>query len=194
MHTCDAYCWELLERTLMDTKNRHVITGAPSTGKTTVLEALSNEHQVFPEIARQVIQEQLAQASNKLPWKDNLTFSRLVVQRQIKDFDAHRGRLAFFDRGIPDVMAYLSYYGQSKSITDFMPQIRQYRYAKEVFLMPPWKAIYKKDTERKEDFEQALAINDQIIKSYEALNYKIIQVPFGLPEERVKFILAQLKP
>ena len=171
---------------------RYIITGAPSSGKSTVVNELSNHHVTFDEAARKVIQEQLQLNSNKVPWLNNYEFSKLVVSQQIKDHQTALNSAAFYDRGIPDVIAYLQHYKQKQHLQEFLNYANKYRYANKVFLMPPWKDIYQKDAERKESFEEAVNINDQLIESYLVLNYEIIEVPFVNSTERVKFILDQI--
>ena len=75
---------------------RFVITGAPSTGKSTVIKSLSEHHKTFGEAARIVIQEQLKAQSNKVPWLDNYEFSKLVAQQQIKDHEKNENRICQF--------------------------------------------------------------------------------------------------
>ena len=170
---------------------RFVITGAPSTGKSTVIKLLSEQHLTFPEAARKVIQQQLYLNSNKVPWLDNYEFSKLVVQQQIEDHSVI-STPTFYDRGVPDVIAYLKHFKQDNLIAEFMSTAYEYRYAQQVFLMPPWEIIYQNDVERKESFEDAVSINKEIIDTYRTLNYEIVEVPFVNSTERVKFILDQI--
>ena len=58
----------------------------------------------------------------------------------------------FFDRGLHDVVAYLDYIvapydSQKFDLSDFPYDL--------AILLPPWKKIYKKDSERHENFEEA---------------------------------------
>lgn len=58
-----------------------------------------------------------------------------------------------------------------------------------VFLLPPWKAIYKRDNERLETFEESTKIHQQLVKTYLRFGYNIINVPFGTIEDRTKHII-----
>jgi predicted ATPase len=173
-------------------KGRYIITGAPSTGKSTVVNELNSTYETFPEVARAIIQQELATNSKNVPWLDNYEFSKLVINQQIEDFEANNNSITFYDRGIPDVIAYLKYYQQAEFLDEFINQAKEYRYAKKVFLMPPWERIYQKDEERRENFKEAILLNDKLITSYDSLGYEIIEVPFVNPKERVKFILDQI--
>ena len=91
-----------------------IITGAPSTGKSTLIEALSAAgYRVSKERARHVIEEQLSEGGNALPWIDNSAFSKIVLDLQLRDLKtAPEHDLTFFDRGIPDVLAYFKFHNQ----------------------------------------------------------------------------------
>ena len=62
-----------------------------------------------------------------------------------------------------------------------------------VFLLPPWKEIYKTDEERYESFEHSLAIYEHLKNTYLELNYTITEVPIGKVEDRVNYILNHLR-
>lgn len=173
-------------------KGRHIITGAPSTGKSTVIKELSLTHETFPEVARIIIQQELALNSENVPWINNHEFSNLVVKQQIKDYQAQKNSLSFYDRGLPDVIAYLHYHKQEELTNQFILQAKKYKYSNKVFLLPPWEKIYQKDLERRESFKEAIKVHHQLIASYTNLKYEIIEVPFVSPKERVKFILDRI--
>ena len=98
--------------------------------------------------------------------------------------------IVFFDRGLPDVNAYLDHFNL---VYDdyFHRMVEAYTYHK-IFIMPPWPDIYQMDTERYEDFDQAREIFLSIEKIYMRLGYDLISVPRGTVEERVDFILKEI--
>ena len=59
----------------------------------------------------------------------------------------------------------------------------------DVFLLPPWKQIYKTDCGRFESFDDVLQIHEHLKNTYKSLGYNITEVPFGTVEERTNFIL-----
>ena len=61
-----------------------------------------------------------------------------------------------------------------------------------IFLLDPWKSIYKKDAQRMETFEEALEYFPFIKKVYEQ-NHSVVIVPKVSIEKRVAFILNYLK-
>lgn len=167
-----------------------IITGAPCTGKSTVISTLSElSYFTSKEVARQVIKEQVAINSDKVPWLDNLGFSELVVKQQLQDHACATQNITFFDRGIPDVLAYMKFYQQNHLIYHFKEHAINTRYDTEVFILPPWKEVYAKDIERHETFKESLKIHEYLIQTYQEYGYNLTEVPLVKPAERVKFIL-----
>ncbi len=76
---------------------------------------------------------------------------------------------------------------------NFIDQSLKHRYDK-VFMMPPWKGIYKTDNERYESYEQSLIIYEHLILAYKKINYSLVIVPEGSIASRADFILNSLKP
>lgn len=172
-----------------------VITGGPGTGKSTVIDELSNrQFNCMPEISREVILNAREKGIEQLFLTKPLLFSELLLEGRINQYveaEQLNNDLVFFDRGIPDVHAYMNYisidYPESYIIKSNL-----YRYD-YIFLMPPWEEIYISDNERYENFEQALAIHNHLERTYKDLKYPIIEVPTGSIEERTNFILDYLK-
>ena len=60
-------------------ENKIVITGAPGTGKTTIINQLKSlGYSCSDEISREIIAEQIAAGGDILPWKDLTVFSKSV--------------------------------------------------------------------------------------------------------------------
>ena len=83
-------------------------------------------------------------------------------------------------------------YIDSQYPSDFSKICSSNRYD-AIFLLPPWKAIYRQDNERYESFEQAEELHQFLVNSYKKFNYSVIEVPHGTIEERITFILDKLK-
>lgn len=92
-----------------------VITGGPGTGKSTLINHLiSKGYLCTEEISRQVTKEAQKKGIDQLFLTDPLLFSKLLLegrQKQYMDSEIHKGQTVFFDRGIPDVLAYMDYIG-----------------------------------------------------------------------------------
>lgn len=172
-----------------------VLAGGPSSGKTTLINALVEKGFIcYPEISREVIKEAQKQGIDQLFLEQPLLFSELLLQGRVKQHqEAHEEEtnVVFLDRGIPDVLAYMHYIGDSypKSFSD---ACENHRYHK-VFLLPPWKEIYVSDAERYENYEQAVLIHEHLEETYRNFGYDLVTIPKDTVENRVAFLLNQLE-
>jgi predicted ATPase len=103
----------------------------------------------------------------------------------------HPGQpLVFFDRGLPDIIAYLRHAG-------FVPHARLFRAARDsytplVFLAPAWAEIYAQDTERPQGYLEAVALHAEIERAYRECGFEIALLPRVSVPERVAFVEATL--
>lgn len=180
----------------MQNDNFHIITGGPGVGKTTLLDSfISDGYTVIPEAAREIIKEQAKRDGNGVPWKDNRLYTELMINRSIADYkDAAKGnndRPVFFDRGIPDSLCHWELCG-NPFLEEMEKSIRDYRYGKIVFILPPWKEIYHTDSERKQSWEEAEYTYHKMMEVYKRYDYKAVIVPIGTIEYRKRFILSNI--
>lgn len=176
----------------MQQTQRVVITGGPGTGKTTLLRLLNEKgYPCHSEISRNVIREQLECGSDLLPWKDVAGFSKLVSDGQVKQYhEAIEGLWNFYDRGVPDVLAYLRKANIYEEELEERPL--QYPYFKTVFLTPPWPEIYSQDAERRENLTEMLSIHEALYDVYHDFGYRVLEVPKISIHKRLDFILENL--
>lgn len=172
----------------------HIITGGPGSGKTSVIEALRERgFTCVGEVGRKIIQEQLRIGGNALHWGDRELFLELMLTRSIGDYDRFAGSEGhvFFDRGVPELAGYGPLVGFPTP-----PHVTRaaelFRYARTVFVMPPWREIYQNDAERKQDFAEAVASYDAAVATYREFGYDPIDVPKASVPERVRFILERV--
>lgn len=173
---------------------RYIITGGPGVGKTTLLQALvAKGFPCVPESARDVINEQLKQGSQLVPWIDNPGFSNLVLEKVVQRYlNAPDDQLVFFDRGIADVMAYLIL-SHKAAPEKYWEAARKHRFNRTVFIAPPWEEIYETDNERLETFEFAVTLHETLVQLYHDLEYDLIELPKTSLEERIKFVLDHVE-
>ncbi|NEW82064.1 MAG: AAA family ATPase [Mariniphaga sp.] len=171
----------------------YVITGGPGFGKSVLIQKLQElGYQAGGENARQIIEQQIANGGELLPWKDALGFEKRVMNERIKFLQSIDIEIvAFSDRGLPDQAAFSRYKGKEVSV-QLKEAIAANYYAKKVFLTPPWRDIYRNDTIRTETFEEAEKIHHFIVKAYLDNGYQLINLPFVSPDERIEFILKSL--
>lgn len=175
-----------------------VITGGPSTGKTSVIESL--EQKGYPCV-HELIRTMTAAEKNAgeendfttnpiVSVKDPKKFNQMLLDGRIEQyhtpFDAD-SPVAFFDRGIPDVHSYMNCFGQSYD-KDFEQPCYDYRY-EHVLLMPPWEEIYAVDSERFETYEESVKIFESLKKTYTHFGYQVELIPKASIDERTDFIL-----
>ncbi|WP_298766587.1 ATP-binding protein [uncultured Polaribacter sp.] len=175
-------------------QNKIVLIGGPGTGKTSVLNALKNRgFYCFSEISREVTLKAQEKGIDQLFLTEPLLFSKLLLEgreAQYKAAEQVAEKVVFFDRGIPDVHAYMDYF-KTAYPAYFLEKSKHYKYTK-IFHFAPWKDIHITDNERYETFEESLAIDNFLVKTYSDLGYKLIKVPFGSIAKRCDFIINSL--
>jgi predicted ATPase len=166
-----------------------VITGAPSSGKTTIVNLFRKEGFLcVDETARIFIEQQLLDGrslaeirSNEESFQTELLRSKIEIESNI---DPHR--LAIFDRAIPDSLTYYRVAGLNPS--QILDSCFNFKY-KKIFHFDRLPLV--RDNVRTEDEATANFIDTWLKKDYAALGYEVICVPVMSVEERVKFIKAQ---
>lgn len=183
------------------TTKRIVITGGPGTGKTSVIKQLEQSgYHCFHEIIRSMtlkakeeensetfVSNPLAFVSDPLEFNKKLLLGRL---EQHKEGNNTKQEIIFYDRGIPDVLAYMDYFKQEYK-EDFKSICINNRYD-HIFILPPWKEIYISDNERLENFEEAVQIDKHLEQTYKSLGYNTTIVPIGSVADRTQFILEKI--
>lgn len=174
---------------------KNVITGGPGSGKTVVINHLELlGHNCVPEISRSVTNEAKKKGIDQLFLTDPLLFSQKLLAgrlQQFKEGNDAKVSMIFYDRGMPDVTAYMDYIG-SEYNKKFEQPCFKYAYD-NVFIMPAWEEIYTKDNERYETFEQAQLIDTYLRDGYKKYGYNVIEVPKDSIENRASFIINYLK-
>jgi len=194
-----------------------LITGGPGTGKSSLIEELKkNNFKCFDEISRGITLKYRKKGIEQLFLSDPDLFSQELLNGRIQQFNDSKKLqtdYVFFDRGIPDIIAYLNFKKVhfSKKILKSNARdvlsvednplldnkmlaliIDKYRYDK-VFLLEPWKDIYSSDIIRYESFDQVITIDSYIKNTYKEFGYNPIIVPKDNIKNRVDFIINSLK-
>jgi len=186
---------EELDQKLLSTQfkvstNWHVITGAPSSGKTTLIKLIKDKgFKISAEPARQYIEMELAKGLT-IPevQKDLVELNKAIaafhlgIERQLPANDT-----IFLDRGLPDCLAYHRLHGMNPN--ELLDDCFHFRY-RSVFILE--RLPFQQDGVRYEDDECAEFHQFWLLKDYRAMGYNPIFVPILSPEERLKFILDKL--
>ena len=173
---------------------KYIISGAPGTGKTTIINALKKKDQYCAEeISLELIDKQISIGGNILPCKNQIAFENKIAQKRYKQYlDSPENCICFFDRSSIDCIAYLND-NKLESTSQINQIIKNCIFNKTVFYTPIWEEIYKNDSERQESFDQSIKIDKHLKDSYIKFGYVLIEIPKLSVEERVKFILTQIK-
>lgn len=171
---------------------RFVLTGCSGGGKSTLLAELARRgEQVVPEAGRALVREQMAKGGDLLPWADPIGFTLELARKTIEAWDAAPKGRVFFDRGLIDVLAHLTFLG--KCPPDWLDRAASRMcYASPIFAVPPWEEIYADDGERGKDFAQALSEYEALCAAYACHGYDRIEVPRLSVKKRADFLLATL--
>ncbi|GHE32097.1 AAA family ATPase [Sphingobacterium griseoflavum] len=177
--------------------NFYVITGGPGVGKTTLLHELGKSgFRTVAEDARRIIQDEIKNDGDGVPWKNKAYYTVLMLQASVEQYVLYRDsddrEIHFFDRGILDACCY------AEMMHIDMPDDVQYaaarlRYNRKVFILPPWKEIYKHDEERRQDWREAVYTYEAIQSTYRTHGYELIEVPKESVQHRVDFVVSQIR-
>ncbi len=168
-----------------------IITGTMGAGKSSVLKLLKDDFSVIHECARTILAEQRSFLGHGVPEGNPNLFCELLLSRTLYQYKTQKdNQLVIFDRGLPDIIAYASFFGLE--LTHYKKCAELNRYNNKVLLLEPWEEIYENDDERKMTFEQALDFHHTLTQIYTSLNYDLCIVPKCSIKERAEFIKSQL--
>jgi predicted ATPase len=167
-----------------------VLTGAPCSGKTTLIDLLTARG--FPtisQIGRVYVEGEMAKGRTS----DEILEHAAVNQRCIVEMQASFERelradeIAFLDSGSPDCLTYCRVMGLDPNA--ILAECFHHRYA-SVFLLDRFP--FQQDGVRFEDDATADFIEEWLVHDYGALGYDVVRVPIFPPQERVAFVLNKL--
>jgi predicted ATPase len=167
-----------------------VLTGAPGAGKTAVLQALAARgYATVSESARTIIRDRKRRGLNPRP--EPFEFAQEIFHADAAKYEEARrtSGLIFFDRSAVDALGMLSELG---SVPQLASCLETYRYHQDVFVFPPWAAIYRTDGERDQTFEEAVQVHQRICDWYRGCQYRLVDVPLAPVAERCDYMVAHM--
>lgn len=171
--------------------NWYVITGGPSSGKTTTVNILRDRGYITTmEHARHFLDTQrLKGRTIEEVRKNQLEFQHGVLQMQIEqEMEIAPHVQVFLDRAVPDALAYYRYL--KLPVDNLLRNALENISYKKVFIMDPLPLI--NDYARTENVEAQQKIHQLITEVYEALPFPVVHVPVLAANERVDYILNNL--
>jgi len=163
-----------------------IITGAPGSGKTKVIERLSFlGYRVCPEVARLLVDEYNSNDKSfdyySLEFENEIFHNKKLAEER---FD--KNELVFFDRSPIDSIVYSKFYNKPN---EFQKEIK-FRYNKVFF----FEALcdYDSDDVRVQTKGEAKKIAQLIKEVYGSFGYELISVPRDSINMRADFILSNI--
>lgn len=175
----------------VDSPPWYVISGGPSSGKSTTINLLRQRgFHVTHEQARAIIVEQMATGRTLEEIRgDAHEFQQEILKRQLaSEASLDPNEIVFLDRGIPDGLAY-AHFLQIEEDAQIHAASERARY-RRVFILDL--LTLHDDGSRIEDTQSQQHIQDYLVATYEAMNFDVVRVPVMPAEDRVTFILDRL--
>ncbi len=171
---------------------RHVVlTGGPGAGKSTLLrEAERAGLTTSPEVARALLKQpggMALRANDPLGFADAMLAAHLAEYERFQEVQAP----VVFDRGFPDVVGFLEVSGLA--VPDDIDRVcRMVRYHGPVLRAPAWREIYRPDSERTQDWDQAAESDRAVTAAWRHYGYVVEDLPLASVADRVAFLRDRL--
>ena len=169
----------------------YVITGGPSSGKTVILRELEKlGYIIYPEAARVLVDREMKKGKSLKEIRGNETeFQRKVFKIKIEvEKKAPQDKIVFFDRAIPDSIAYYQICGLNPQ--EVLKFCKKKIYRKIFFLK---QLPFQQDYARIEDVKTVKKLNELLKESYKKLGYEVIEIPAMPVERRLGKVLNEIK-
>lgn len=185
------YCLLSMTNDRESRTNWYVVTGGPSSGKTTTMNLLRQwGYKTTIEHARHYLDTQRADGKTVKEVRDHQTEFQLgVLSMQIEqEASLSPEEVVFLDRAIPDALAYYRFLNlpPDEKLLDAMRTVSY----KKIFILDNLPLV--KDYARTEDKAAQKKIHELITEVYESLPFPVVHVPILPPEERADYILENL--
>ncbi|RLJ05538.1 MAG: hypothetical protein DRP18_02840 [Candidatus Aenigmatarchaeota archaeon] len=175
---------------MRNTNQWYVITGGPSSGITSTANFLALfGYQTVPEAARILIDTEISKGKTiEEIRKDELLFQKKVLEmKQEIESKFPRDRIIFFQRGIPDTLAYYRLIGAD---TSEIINVCKNSYYRKVFILEP--LSYRQDYARTEGEKKAKKLFKLLKQAYSELGMETIIIPKASINERAALILKNI--
>ena len=176
----------------MNSNNWYIITGAPNSGKSTLIKLLADRgYKTIDEAARIFIDREIARGEELKDIRNNeINFQKKILEIKIKlEKKIPKREIVFWDRGIPDSEAYYKLHGIA--LDNYLKKAIENSVYKKIFLLDY--LPYQKDYSRIESEEEQIKLHRLLRDVYGKINVPVIEVSkMNSAEERLGFILNNL--
>ena len=169
--------------------NWHVLTGAACSGKTTLIELLTDKgYQTVAETARQYIDREMARGRTIEEILEDVATETFIEELQLRIEHGLRAiDVSFLDRAFPDSLTFRRLVGLDPN--EILTECFHHRYA-SVFILD--QLPFQLNGARVEDDAYTGFLDEWLARDYSALGYSVVRVPVLSPEERLAFVLERL--
>lgn len=170
--------------------NWHVITGAPSCGKTTLIDLLAEKgFRTVPEAAREYLQAEIDGGQTIEQIRANIVdLQRVLCKLQLEvERGLPAGEVLFLDVAVPGSLSWYRLFGLDPN--EILPACFRHRYA-SIFMLDP--LPIRLDNLRFDDEAITRFLDAWQLRDYRALGYDVMRVPVLPPDERLGWVLERL--
>jgi predicted ATPase len=166
---------------------KFVITGAPCTGKTTVINELSKRgYYTVAEPSRLILENHPEFRASVASNEDVDKLQRMILKLQLEtELMLPRDRVVFMDGGIPSDIAFYKVRGMAPA-KELIEASKKTKYD-AIFILDHIKT-YEIDSLRQQTERESKRIHRLLYEAYSDLGYDLIRVPLLAPTERAGFI------
>ena len=171
--------------------NGYILTGGTGSGKTTLLNELESlGYHAFDEHIRELVSNKGVNDYTKV---DHLEICLSLFRKFKRDFEiAGNISTCFFDRGLPDIIAFLKFSGQQIP-DELINECKEKRYNDNVFLVELLdKSQYKTEEHCNISYEDSKKLHEIIKEIYSEFGYNLISVPPKDIGKRIEEILEKI--
>jgi len=169
---------------------RYILTGAPGSGKTSILQALQRRgYDVVPEAATTVITEEQAAGIGR-PWEQPDFIDKIVNLQRRRAADHPGAGIQIFDRSPVCTLAlslHLGYQVSAELSAEIGRTTRQRVYQRRVFFVRDLGFIESTPV-RRISYEESLKFERVHIETYQALGFELVYVPKAGVDARADLI------
>lgn len=174
---------------------RVVLTGAPGSGKTTLIDALRDRGmQCVQEAAIDVIEALidemgLEEQANWRRYNMEAFQSRVLARQKELEQSVEIGKKCFFDRSAYDGISYLSLFNDGQFPANYLDDVREHSYDVVVFVSPLDALDLRAESGRNETEEEAQRLGDEFQAMYQREGFTIVHLPPAPIEQRVDMLI-----
>jgi predicted ATPase len=167
-----------------------VITGAPSCGKTTIINLLAEQgYKTVPECGRLFMEGEVTRGRSMEEIHENpAALNRSIEAMKLKvESELNPDDLVFLDDAVPGSLAWFRVFGLNPN--DILPDCFRHRYA-SVFILDP--LPLELDGYRFKNDALIGFLDEWIAHDFNTLGYQVVRIPVLTPDERLAFVLKRL--